>query len=54
MYIRNSKNKIIKFNHSEFNTEREIYSILWSTMYNIKLAKPCKTNNALVKYIKNK
>lgn len=54
MYIRDSKNKIIKFNHTNLKTERDIYSILWSTMYNIKLVKPCKTNDALVKYLKNK
>lgn len=54
MYIRDSNNQIIKFNHTDFKTEREIYSILWTTIYNIKLDKPCKTNNALVKYLKNK
>lgn len=54
MYIRDSKNKLIKFNHTNFKTERDMYSTLWKTMYNLKLIKHCKTNDALIKYIKDK
>ena len=54
MYIRNSKNQIIKFDYTIFKDEREIYANLWKIMYNIKLIKPCKTNEMLIKYIKKK
>ena len=54
MYIRNSQNKIVKFDYTKFKDEREIYSTLWKQMYNIKIIKPNKTNGELIKYIKHK
>ena len=51
MYIRNWRGKIVFFDVSKINSEKEYYSKLWKIMYNIKIDVDIKQKENMVKYI---
>jgi hypothetical protein len=51
MYIRNYKGKMVEFNWSDFNSEKEMYRALWKICYNIELSDNVDQNNELITFI---
>ncbi len=51
MYIRNWRGKMIFFDVSKINSEKEYYSKLWKIMYNVNMNVDIEQKENIIKYI---
>lgn len=50
MFVRDHNGRLVRMDNDAFRNEKELYSYLWRTMYNIVIEEP-SFNTRLIKYI---
>ena len=52
MYLRDHNGKLIKFDWKKYKSEKQMYHILWKTLFNTYIKdEKCDTNKQLLTYI---